>query len=233
MKIYFRKQELIFSSELVLLSGFVDQPQEGSINYNSKGEGRFDEAIKICRENIIYVDNPLECDIIVFPQKFHSSHPLLLQYMNLSQQYNKQLWCFYNDDNDKSFKLPNNVVLWRTSFYLSTKFSNEKAIPAFSTDFFSNILQNPELSIGYCGHVIHGRKKYIANLLKSDINTDFILRKGFWAPGIDKIQARKEYLENMNKNLFVFCYRGAGNFSYRFYETSYCYETKKSITRTI
>ena len=32
-------------------------------------------------------------------------------------------------------------------------------------------------------------------------------------------EARKEFNENVRRNLFTFCFRGAGNFSYRFYET--------------
>ena len=34
---------------------------------------------------------------------------------------------------------------------------------------------------------------------ESDIDTSFILRNGFWAPGIDKNIARKEYIENINE----------------------------------
>ena len=56
-------------------------------------------------------------------------------------------------------------------------------------------------------------------MYKSDIKCDFVLRRGFWAAGMDKRIARKEYFTNMENNLFVFCYRGAGNFSYRLYET--------------
>ena len=48
---------------------------------------------------------------------------------------------------------------------------------------------------------------------------NFIIRQGFWAPEIDKKQAQLEYFENMENNIFTFCMRGAGNFSYRFYET--------------
>ena len=42
------------------------------------------------------------------------------------------------------------------------------------------------------------------------LSTNFILRNGFWAPGINKLQARKDYIKNIEDNLFTFCYRGAG-----------------------
>ena len=219
MKIYFRRQDLSFSSELLLLCGFVDKPQEGVINCNSKGEGRFDKVSQLCKQQISHTSNLDECDIVVFPQKYHPSHPLLPYYMTISKQHNKKLWCFYNDDNDITFNLPEYMILWRTSFNLSKKLVNELSIPAITADFYQGVLNKPDLTVGYCGHTIHGRKRYLAELLKSNLKTNFILRKGFWAPGVDKFRARKEYLENMYQNLFIFCYRGAGNFSYRFYET--------------
>ena len=112
-----------------------------------------------------------------------------------------------------------NVEIYRTSFNKSTRLLNEFALPAFSPDYFDrNWINHPLLSIGYCGHKIHGRAKYLQILEKSDIQTNFILRDGFWAPGIDKMVARKEYIENIDNNLFTFCYRGAGNFSYRLYD---------------
>ena len=49
---------------------------------------------------------------------------------------NKKLLCFYNDDNDKTFNLPKNVILYRTSFYKRKQLINEKALTAFSADYF-------------------------------------------------------------------------------------------------
>ena len=84
--------------------------------------------------------------------------------------------------------------------------------------FNNNYLSHPPLSIGYCGHLLSGREKYIRSLASSNLNTNFILRKGFWAPGINKVIAKKEYVHNIDSNLFTFCYRGGGNFSYRLYD---------------
>ena len=112
----------------------------------------------------------------------------------------------------------NNIKIYRTSLNKSKKQKNEFALPAFSPDYFNNYMKNPKLSIGYCGHKVHGRDYYLNILLNSKLSTDFILRDGFWAPGIDKLQARKDYIKNIEDNIFTFCYRGAGNFSYRFYD---------------
>lgn len=57
----------------------------------------------------------------------------------------------------------------------------------------------------------------------SSINSNFIIRNGFWASGInDKIAARKEYAANMINSMFAIVARGGGNFSYRLYEVLSC-----------
>jgi hypothetical protein len=55
------------------------------------------------------------------------------------------------------------------------------------------------------------------------IETDFIIRGGFWAAGeTDKIKARTEYAMNMLQSPYALVARGAGNFSYRLYEVLSC-----------
>jgi hypothetical protein len=57
----------------------------------------------------------------------------------------------------------------------------------------------------------------------SRIETDFIIRGGFWAAGIsDKHAARKVYIENILASPYALVARGAGNFSYRLYEVLSC-----------
>lgn len=87
-----------------------------------------------------------------------------------------------------------------------------------------NILRN---LIGYnthtrIGHVLRG--KAVRSLLKNpEISTNFIIRKGFWAQGIDdKHQARKEYVQNLLASDYALVARGGGNFSLRLYEVLSC-----------
>ena len=224
IKIYTPKNLVNFSSEQIILFGLLENLTSIKIephNYNFKGVSRYNNVIETCKKLFIYVDNIQNCDIVVFPYKFKSVQDKNFQLLfNLTKQLNKVLYIFFNDDYDKpllsNFK---NVKVFRTSFYKSTKLDNEYALPAFSPDYFNgNYINNIKLSIGYCGHKVHGREKYLNLLQNSDIETNFILRDGFWAPGIDKMIARREYIENIDNNLFAFCYRGAGNFSYRFYD---------------
>lgn len=72
------------------------------------------------------------------------------------------------------------------------------------------------------GRRIRGR---IVRKIRSDkkIKTNFIIRDGFWAQGInDKHKVRKEYAENMFASPYALVTRGAGNFSYRLIEVMSC-----------
>jgi len=63
------------------------------------------------------------------------------------------------------------------------------------------------------------------------VDTNFIIRDRFWAGAVsadgradpDKLrQARREYLQNMTDTDYTLCTRGAGNASFRLYETLCC-----------
>ena len=198
IKIFTLKDNIKFSSEQIILFGILNNYNSLTIephNYNFKGESRYNNVIETCNKLFIYVDNIKDCDIIVFPYKFAGTNDNKFNILfNLSQKLKKPLYIFFNDDYDKPL-LPNNqyIKIYRTSFNKSTKNENEFSLPAFSPDYFdNNLLYSPKLSIGYCGHKIHGRDKYLNLFLNSNIETNFILRNGFWAPGIDKLIARKE-----------------------------------------
>jgi hypothetical protein len=67
------------------------------------------------------------------------------------------------------------------------------------------------------------RYRFLMILKKNDqIKTNFIFRKKYRA-GVkteeEKIKTSFEFFENIFGNPYVFCLRGAGNFSVRFYET--------------
>jgi exostosin family protein len=103
-------------------------------------------------------------------------------------------------------------------------------------------------SVGFCGYVGHRlaravyrlsgrtekarglelRAASLASLGRiGGIKTDFVTRNSYWAgaakgstPDLQiKFQARAQFLENLMGNDYTLCIRGAGNFSYRLYET--------------
>lgn len=220
--IYTVPDKFQFSSELIILCGLLTElPAEPEHCYNFKGESRYKGLIKWCTEHIHITEDSSDADVFVLPYKFKGTEdPDYISLANLARTYSKKLLCFYNDDNDKKFNITSETILYRASFYNSTKLPNELPLIAFSPDYYNNtIITEPILSVGYCGHIMHGRLPYLKSLYESNIHTDFIIRGGFWAAGVDKRTARLDYFKNMTDNLFTFCYRGAGNFSYRFYET--------------
>lgn len=222
MKIYTLFQKIEYTSEQIILFGLLQKPPNDKVfNYNFNTQSRYHNLIEFCKQKYEYVTEPQKCDIIVLPYKFINLEDQTFKDLHqISKDFNKPLWCFYNDDNHQSFNLPENVFLFRTSIHQSEKNKNEFSLVPIFPDYFNNyIFKSPKLSIGFCGHKLFGREKYLNLLEQSKIKTNFLIRDGFWAPGIEKIQARQDFINNIKDNLFTFCFRGEGNFSYRFYET--------------
>jgi len=120
----------------------------------------------------------------------------------------------------------------------------------FSEGKFKIIEPQKTPSVSYCGYIddeAKGIKDRIKSILKpkkethedrakvtrgracrqlqsnKEIQTNFIIRNGFWAQGMeDKSAARKQYAENMIGSLYCIATRGGGNFSYRLYEILSC-----------
>ena len=185
---------------------------------------RFAKLIQNGVNNIVY--SPLaDCDYAVLPYKYEDTQ----ETRDLIKEANdagKKIIVIYNDDDEGPVDVsPEQGYIFRTSFNIRDRKENEFAFPAFTGDFYEQSKtiteEQEQLTVGFCGQAfIPIRRKAIQKLRKQNIlKTDFILRKGFWAPEISKNQARREFLDNLRDNLFILCVRGAGNFSYRLYET--------------
>ena len=117
-------------------------------------------------------------------------------------------------------------LIFRTSLYKSRKPINYFSIPAFCNDlknetkyFFRE--KNLIPTIGFCGAITHQYRKEIINYINNinNLKKNFIIRNDFWGGNIWGSNVRNEYINNTLNSDFVICVRGAGNFSYRFYET--------------
>jgi hypothetical protein len=181
---------------------------------------------------------------------------------------------FFCSDLDETLDLDDSIV-WRTSFYASSRKPNEHAMPAWSEDFIrkycdGNIQARSKKgkpTIGFCGFAPEkpqpapmGVMKRLKRFVKGGGNppgsaqkakdgtirmeairavrksprhatANIILRDRFWGgsvsptgePDLQAMQnVRKEYLQNLIDSDYVICARGAGNFSYRLYETLSC-----------
>ena len=220
-----KKDDLQYFTELFLIIPFIDQSLYSEIQQQANwwNEGLF---TKLFFSSSILKNTTLsECDIVGIPFKYSPTDGRVISICNDAQKYNKKVVAFYNDDFTDSFKLPDNLILFRTSALKSQLGVNERVLPVFVPDHSSinNILNasNIKQSVGFCGH-IEGIRSRIINKISSVVgsnNCDFIVRSTFYHnTGQVNIKTRREYCTNISDNLYTLCVRGAGNFSYRFYE---------------
>lgn len=165
-----------------------------------------------------------ECEYVVYPHKWDTRNPEAERIIEEAQSHGKKILFFFNsDDLDKLNISETEGYIFRTSFTGSDRLLHEHSLPPFVVDPYINkevpILNPTKASVGFCGGITH-TARYVAldNLHKSNIKTNFIIRKGFWAPGMTKKDARDEMRKNISDNVFTVCARGAGNFSYRLME---------------
>jgi len=129
-------------------------------------------------------------------------------------------------DNSSSFKIPNNVILFRTSILKSLKHPNEFLLP-YVWECFDE--PEPPLNktnkpiIGFCGNVKNdlGKRLTAIKHLKNNpfFNCNFILRDQFWGGKPHDKDLKKEFYDNITNSHFTICNRGRGNFAIRFYQT--------------
>ena len=133
-------------------------------------------------------------------------------------------------------KTNDNFTIFRSALYKSKKLRYEKVLPYFAELEKSenstlkeplSLIYKSEPTIGFCGAAggrwFHRKRRELCEQFKlnKNITTDFIYRNKFCRGKIKNNNLnnwRQEYIDNLYNNLFNFCYRGAGNFSMRFYE---------------
>ena len=215
MKIWFDKNDVnfnIFTQEQFLIVGEFNR----DVVINDKDFNNV-EWIEQISKKVKIVENVKEADFVLYPNKLDNQ---IHKYTKL----NKPVLAFYNDDNDAPIIKIDNLTLFRTSIRQSKKNQNEHSMPAWSADFKPYIRyknkQNKPI-IGFCGAITHPIRQEVINNLQNNqqIRTNFILRNQFWGGSIHNNILRNEYIDNMSNSDFIVCSRGAGNFSYRLYET--------------
>lgn len=202
--------------EQLLYFGLVDQQ---IINNNNT----FMDFNKNEILDIVEYTDVENCDFIYYPHKI-DKNTNINNLIELSEKYNKKILLFYNDDDETIFNFKNSI-LFRTSLSKQNKPKNYFSMPAFCNDlkkeesfFFRKREKTP--TIGFCGAITHPiRKQIIEEINKLGLPTNFIIRENFWGGDIWGSKVRSEYINNTLNSDIIICLRGAGNFSYRFYET--------------
>jgi hypothetical protein len=218
LKIFCEKQNEINNvvEEQILFFGLISQ----EIINNNKTFRNFKKTELL---NVIEYTNIENCDFIYHPHKINCSSDIE-NLITLSEQYNKKILLLYNDDDGSIFNFKNSI-LFRTSLFKSNKPQNYLSLPAFCNDLKIEekkiIREKNDLpTIGFCGAITHPiRKQIIEEINKLGFPTNFIVRENFWGGNIWGSKVRSEYINNTLNSDIVICLRGAGNFSYRFYET--------------
>ena len=173
----------------------------------------------------VYVNDLSTADCAVLPHKWKGlADPAYARLNQACLLAGKLLLAFFNDDDARPVVgLGSTTLLFRTSMYAQNRAQHplEKPLAPLVPDCFTGVFLSPTepLSVGFCGNVCAMRQRVLDELTWSGLNTNFIYRQGYWARGIDPHVARAEFWENMRTSLFIVCVRGAGNFSYRLYET--------------
>lgn len=167
-----------------------------------------------------------ECDYVLLPFKYDQRDPRVEDVCNQALAFDKKVIAFYCDDSEQIFELPKNLILFRSSTTRSLIQSSERIFPALVADYYPHFKPFPKQKendkVGYCGRDDEYRKSFLVHMQKMGIEVDAVYTGPFWGTRTDwqqKLLTKKQFHENLLNNQFILCVRGAGNFSYRFYES--------------
>ena len=197
--------------------------------------GRFNRYQKLGTEFLELTADPATADIFVWPKKWSGNSAELLSFLSLAKSYGKHSLVFFNDDSDENLGIhSDDVTVFRTSFYRSTKAPNETALPGWSIDSgsFAQREKGNDPIVGFCGCYTNNMQRYLSlKSLDQDerIKTNFILHDHAWgAKNLSDVSnidndyrqtVREAFMNNMLESDYILCARGQGNYSYRIYET--------------
>jgi hypothetical protein len=185
-------------------------------------------ATEIIVDNLDYLQSSIEnCDVMVsskFEVGLYDTKEIQKR-LNFYKKLNKIVLIFLVSDSTKVFNIPQNVLLYRTSLLKSKKNKSEFLLP-----YIWECFEKPEKplskttkpKVGFCGNVNKNLGKRLSTIKaleqNENIETDFILRKGFWAGKPNDEQLKNDYKNNLINSHFTICNRGRGNFAIRFYQ---------------
>lgn len=185
-------------------------------------------ANQIIYDNFNFIQSSIEdCDIVIsskFELGIYDSNEIQKR-LNFYKKFNKVVLVFLISDSSTVFKIPKNIILYRSSIYKSKKNKDEFLLP-YLWDCYLNpekpLVKTSKPKVGFCGNINKnlGRRLTTIKALEQNenIETDFILRKGFWAGKPNDEQLKNDYKNNLINSHFTICNRGRGNFAIRFYQ---------------
>ena len=179
-------------------------------------------------DNIDYLESSIEnCDVIMsskFEVGLYDSKEIQKR-LNFYKKINKIVLIFLISDATTVFKIPKNVILFRTSIYKSKISKNEFLLPYIWECFEkpeTPLAKTAKPKVGFCGNINKNLGKRLTTIKaleqNPNIETDFILRETFWGGNPHDEKLKNEYIDNLINSHFTICNRGRGNFAIRFYQ---------------
>lgn len=235
MKIYYDKECVNAYpdclAEQVFVMPFQEVGQPGNTARNHHGHCAWNEDVFAktidLKETIAY-SSVEDCDYAIIPYRWHGYDGCSTKTIEEAKSHGKKTVAVFNDDwYPEEIIKPEDGYIFLTSTQRSRIQPNEYSYPAFCGDYYSDEENSRSLfsmnhyAVSFCGAITHHiRQEAVDSLSKSkDIQTNFMVRSGFYAQEIPcKVEAKKQYLENIRSSAFNLCMRGGGNFSYRLYE---------------
>jgi hypothetical protein len=162
LKIYANRSDMLPGDRHVVLLypfwGEVPEPA-GSVDL-----GRFDLYLQESRDIFVLVETLAEADVALLPFEWKQGSPahngIASRLAEDAAHHGKRIIIFFNNDSAEEIPI-DNAVIFRTSFYRSTRKPNEYAVPGWSVDFMARYLDGmlpvrqmkDKPVVGYCGYV--------------------------------------------------------------------------------
>jgi len=126
-------------------------------------KGRFEAFCGEAHDFLQLVEMPGEADVFVFPFDIgylKKNLALVHSFQQVAHSYGKKLLVFYNNDDADPIHLEH-AIIFRTSFYKSSRYPNEYALPGWSADFLESYAggqlqdrpKEQKPTVGYCGYI--------------------------------------------------------------------------------
>lgn len=186
-------------------------------------------------KNILYINNNvISYDEMVLPiintlktnydVYFLWGYKTIEDLKNLMKKCTKETIIFFtNDYNEDNIDIPSNVFLYRTGMYKSKRKNNEFALSAlFASEIkytlkkcLNAVERTDKPKISFIGGVntYVKRLEWLEYLKNSNLlECNFVYKNDFRSGPIT------DFIDNTQLSEFIFCPRGTGNFSIRFYE---------------
>lgn len=229
LKVYPNTNELNLVNYIEPYIPYWGQPKRLTEVQGCPDNARYEELICDGKK---YVDlvNEKNSDYVFLPYMWKNRDEYVEKLIKIAKDNGKKIVVFFESDSTEYVDIKEDEgYIFRTSFYKSKQRHNERALPAWSTDFVKSLeYLNPrpksEIPIAsFCGYINSYEKQGAAVNLAQSNKVKMILktRENFHGHVelAQRIQNRYEFVDIMKNSDYVVCARGGGNFSYRFYET--------------